>query len=134
MNDPESGRTASSGPPEPLPDAAYSVTAWGLRLAVIIAFVLLLGGLAAYVLQNPAASWSTVTSGGVSVSGAFVPRGIVGGLVDGNPVSYMALGVLVLVAAPVVRIGIGTVYIARSRERELALVGVAVLALLLAAL
>jgi uncharacterized membrane protein len=134
MSVPRPTPVAVDGPPASLPDAAYSMTAWALRFAVGIAFVLMLGGLAAYVLQNPTAPWSSVTSGGTSIASAFTPGTLGGGLASGDPVSFMALGVLVLVVAPVLRIAIGTTYIARNRERELAIVGLAVLALLLIAL
>ncbi len=129
---------APEGSPGPIPSAglppeAFSSVAWVLRIGLLASVALMAGGTAGYLLAHPGATFQQVLS--ANPAGGFLSFGTLAtGLSQGRPEAVVALGVVVLLATPPVRILTGTWYFARGRERTLALVALTVFALVLVGL
>jgi uncharacterized membrane protein len=123
-----------NGPPIPaepprLPDAAYSRMALVLRVGLGTAVVLLLGALFGYFALHPGARWSA-SAPNLARQYLSVPA-LLGGLGAGNPVAYLTLGLLVLVATPIVRVLSGLYYFERNGEATMTSIALAVFLMLL---
>ncbi|MGP8073812.1 MAG: DUF1634 domain-containing protein [Thermoplasmata archaeon] len=116
-----------------LPPQAYRNIVLSLRTGLIAALVLLVGGIAAYVAVHPG-----VTSGGILSSNPIASfltfSGLARGLAHGSPEAFLTLGILVLVATPIVRVVAGFYYFERGGERTMAGITLVVFVLLLFAL
>ncbi len=113
----------------PLPDSAYRRMTLVLRAGLLTALALLLGALVTYLGQHPGASSGVATATG-SIAPYLSLGGLGHGLATGAPGAYLALGVFVLIATPILRVATGLYYFHRGHERTMALVTFAVLALL----
>ena len=121
---------APAVPPPRLPDEAYRRTTLLLRGGLLSAVAVLLGSLAAYLAENPNASSSSVISSNPVVQ--YLSLGGLGhGLATGAPQAYLALGVFVLIATPLLRVAAGVYYFGRGGERVMTWVTFTVLVLLL---
>ncbi len=125
------GPFAEGGGPEPL--AVYTRMAWVLRVGLVLALALLGGALVALVVRSPhqdAGAWVR--------SDPFAPyfelANLGPGLAAGAPGAFLTLGVLVLIATPVVRVVTGIYYFLGRRERALAAIATVVLVLLIVGL
>jgi uncharacterized membrane protein len=125
----------SSVPPTrtELPVAAYERMTLVLRVGLYVSVAVLLASLAAYLLLHPGATSGEAIASN-PILGYLGLTGLARGLVAGTPASYLTLGLLVLVATPVVRVISGCYYFERNGERTMALVTFAVLVLLLVGL
>lgn len=123
--------TVSVPPPhrEELPDEAYRRMTFVLRTGLLAALALLLAALGAYFLRNPGASSGSVLSAN-PIAPYLSLAGLAHGLWVGAPEAYLALGVFVLVATPILRVATGVYYFHRGHERTMALVTGTVLLLL----
>jgi uncharacterized membrane protein len=130
--------TASGAPPGPtveeeegqLAPSAYVWMTRVLRIGLVAAVVLLLGALIAYLIANPGATSGDVLATN-PILGYLGISGLAAGLASGQPSAYLTLGLLVLVATPLVRVLSGSIYFERAGERGMTIVTATVLALLL---
>ena len=129
MTDSEPTPAGPEGPP-PLPAEAYRRMTLVLRVGLLTALALLLAALAAYLAANPGATSSgTIASNPIA---AFLsPGGLAHGLATGAPEAYLALGLFVLIATPILRVVTGIYYFGANRESTMTAVTVTVLVLLL---
>lgn len=121
---PGEGRT------QDLPDSAYAIMTRALRGGLILSLVILTGALVAYLIANPSESFSQVLAtnpilqylGLVSLATA---------LGQGVPEAYLTLGILVLLATPILRVVVGFYYFHRNGEKVIARIALTVTILLL---
>lgn len=115
---------------QPLPDEAYARMALILRLGLGISLAILGGGLVAYILAYPGASSSSILSTN-PILGYLSLGGLAAGLARGSIEAVLTLGLIALIAVPVVRVLTGLYYFRRAGEREMTAITFAVFALLL---
>jgi uncharacterized membrane protein len=98
-----------------------------LRGGVILSAAIMVVGLAGF--------YARYARGGLTVGLATAPphslSGVLSGLSHGDPVAIIALGLLVLLATPVVRVVISVAVFASARDRLFTLITLVVLAILL---
>jgi uncharacterized membrane protein len=113
-----------------IPDDAYRRTTLLLRGGLLTSLAILLGALISYLVAHPNLSSSAAISSNPVV--AYLNLGGLGhGLASGAPEAYLALGVFVLIATPVLRVAAGVYYFRRGHERTMAWVTFTVLVLLI---
>jgi uncharacterized membrane protein len=124
--------TAPATPPFPerLPDAAYRRMTLVLRVGLGASLAILVSGLVAYLLVHPSATSSSALSTN-PILGYLSVGGLAAGLAAGHIEAYLTLGLLVLLATPIVRVLSGFYYFERGHERTMALVTITVFVLLL---
>jgi uncharacterized membrane protein len=124
---PSTGSTVSH---PPLPDDAYQRMAVVLRGGLFTSIAILLVALVVYLLEYPNVDSGSVTSSNPIVT--YLSLGGLGhGLATGAPEAYLALGVFVLIATPVLRVATGVYYFHRNGERTMTWVTLTVLVLLI---
>ena len=125
--------TSHERPVSPLPPDAYLRMALVLRVGLGVALALLGGGLVAYVVAHPGASSSTILAQNPILS--YLSFGGLGsGLASGSIEAYLTLGLVALVATPIIRVLSGIYYFRRAGERSMTAITFAVLVLLLVGL
>ena len=131
-----SGSEAPRDSPEAdarLPPAAYERMTLVLRAGLIGSLVILVATILVYLAGQP-----SVTSQGIIGSNPSLQYltigGLASGLAAGSPIAYLIVGILVLVATPVVRVLSGLYYFALGGERTMAVLTFTVFALLLVGL
>jgi uncharacterized membrane protein len=116
-----------------LPAAAYARMTLVLRVGLVSSLSILAAVLGVYLAQEPSA-----TSEGTVGSNPALPylslNGLLSGLAAGSAPAYLMLGLLVLVATPLVRVLSGLYYFRRGGERAMAGVTITVFALLVVGL
>jgi uncharacterized membrane protein len=126
-------RAAGPGVEVRLPLAAYSRMTLVLRAGLVSSLSILAVTLGFYLAKEP-----SVTSEGTIGSNPALQylslSGLGSGLATGSVPAYLTLGLLVLVATPLVRVLSGFYYFRRGGERAMAGVTIAVFALLLVGL
>ncbi|HTT44456.1 MAG TPA: DUF1634 domain-containing protein, partial [Thermoplasmata archaeon] len=107
--------TASGDPPvvHPLPPEAYSRMTLVLRLGLGISLTILAGGVVAYLLLNPGMSSSTLLSSNPILDYLDLP-GLASGLAAGSVSAVLTLGLIVLVATPIVRVASGLYFFGKA--------------------
>jgi len=116
-----------------LPPSAYTNMARLLRGGLATSLVLLVGSLFVFLLRNPSET-SAAAIGSNPILTFLSASGLARGLASGDPSAYLTLGLLALVATPIVRVASGLYYFRRGGERGLATITCIVLVLLLAGL
>jgi uncharacterized membrane protein len=104
-----------------------------LRAGLGLAVAILLGAVLAYLVTYPNASSQAILAAN-PILRYLSPGGLVQGLVGGHREAYLTLGLLVLLATPIVRVATGAYYFYRDGEREMAAVTTTVFVLLLVGL
>jgi|HubBroStandDraft_1064217.scaffolds.fasta_scaffold82280_2 uncharacterized membrane protein len=121
-------------PAEPVdrtfPLAAYEQMSRMLRIGLFTSLAVLIGALATYLVTHPAARSASAINSNPILQFLNV-SGLVRGLAAGTPTAFLTLGLLILVATPIVRVGYGLYYFRRGGERTLAGITLTVLVLLL---
>ena len=121
-------------PPHPkLPDEAYVRMSFVLRAGLLASLAILVIGMIVYLVTQPGATSGSAISSNPILQYLNV-TGLAQGLASGSPEAYLTLGLLVLVATPIVRVGSGFYYFQRGHESTLAAVTFTVLVLLLVGL
>jgi uncharacterized membrane protein len=120
-------------PGHPLPDAAYRRMTFVLRVGLVAALAILLGGIVAYLLAHPGATSAEVL-GSNPILQYLSLDGLASGLASGSIEAYLTLGLLVLLATPIVRVVAGSYYFGRGRERAMTAITITVFVLLLVGL
>lgn len=132
----------SAGPPaaipphatvKRLPPAAYARMTFVLRVGLGLSLAILGGGLIAYLLSHPGGSSSSVLSGN-PILGFLSLQGLASGLGAGNVGAFLTLGLVVLVATPIVRVLSGLYYFRQAGERTMTGITLGVFLLLLVGL
>ena len=114
-----------AAPHRELPADAYRDMTRILRIGLITALVILLGGIAAYLVENASIGFGQMVAQNPIVHYLGLDA-LAHGLATGQPEAYLTLGVLVLVATPIARVVTGLYFFARNREREMALIATTV--------
>ncbi|HYA70055.1 MAG TPA: DUF1634 domain-containing protein [Thermoplasmata archaeon] len=128
-----SSASISEGDPghvPPLPQEAYVRMTLVLRLGLGLSLAILGGGIVAYLLMNPGQSSSSVLANNPILSYLTLP-GLASGLGSGSVSAVLTLGLIVLVATPIVRVVSGLYYFQKVGERAMTAITLAVLILLL---
>lgn len=113
-----------------LPDAAYVDMSRALRAGLALSLVILFGSLVGYLIGNPAASFAEV----VQANPILQYLGFVNlatGLAQGSPEAYLTLGILVLLATPIIRVLTGLYFFHENGEKVVARAAATVAVLLL---
>jgi uncharacterized membrane protein len=118
---------------KPLPPSAYARMTFVLRVGLGVALVVLVGGLIAFLLRHPSATSESVLSSNPILDYLNLP-GLVNGLATGRTQAYLTVGLLVLLATPIVRVLSGFYYFRRAGERAMTAISLTVLVLLLVGL
>lgn len=132
MNSPSSA-TAELPSVKPLPSEAYVRMTFVLRVGLGVSLAILAGGILAYLILNPGASSSSVLSENPILGYLSLP-GLGSGLASASVGAILTLGLIVLVATPIVRVLSGLYYFRRAGERAMTAVTLAVFVLLLVGL
>lgn len=122
--------TAPTAPRIALPPEAYRVMARVLRSGLLLAAALLVASLVDFVLRHPGVSLADVLAAN-PIEGYLTPASLATGLLGGHAQAFLTLGILVLVATPILRVGTGWYYFYRVHDVPLARVAAVVTALLL---
>ena len=130
MNDSVPADSSDAVAVKPLPPEAYVRMTFVLRLGLGLSLAILGGGIVAYVVMNPGASSSSVLSGN-PISSYLTFPGLLSGLASGSIGAILTLGLIVLVATPIVRVVSGLYYFRKVGERAMTAITFAVLVLLL---
>jgi uncharacterized membrane protein len=104
-----------------------------LRAGLVLSLAILTGTLIAYLIAHPSASSQSVLASNPILQYLSV-LGLVHGLATGRREAYLTLGLLVLLATPVLRVLTGVYYFRRDGERVMAAVTATVFVLLLVGL
>ena len=113
-----------------LPDVAYARMALVLRLGLVVSAVILLAGLAAFLLEHPSEMLTNLLSSN-PIQQYLDPFQLARGLLAGHSQSLLTIGVVVLVLTPIFRVATGWYYFLQDGERAMAAVTFTVLVLLL---
>lgn len=100
-----------------------------LRVGLVASLAVLLAALIAYLLAHPGASSESVIGSNPILQYLGV-GGLAAGLATGSIPAYLTLGLLILVATPLVRVLSGFYYFRKDGERPMALITMTVLLLL----
>ena len=133
MSAPESRGAVPPPSVRPLPPEAYRRMTFVLRVGLGLSLAILVGSLVAYVLVYPGATSSSVLSGNPILRYLSLP-GLATGLASGAVEAYLTLGLVVLVATPIVRVLSGFYYFRKGGERTMTAITFAVLAMLVVGL
>jgi len=121
-----------ASPAQPLPPEAYARMTLVLRLGLALSLAILASGVVIYLLVNPDLSPSSVLSNNPILSYLSL-QGLGSGLAAGSVSAVLTLGVIVLVATPIVRVVSGLYVFAKVGERAMTAIASTVLVLLLLA-
>ena len=113
-----------------LPDEAYVRMAFVLRIGLGLALAILGGGIVAYLVANPNEGSQSVLSSNPILGYLSLP-GLASGLATGSIGAVLTLGLIVLVATPIVRVVSGLYYFRKAGERAMTGITLTVLVLLL---
>ena len=122
-------------PPDPptvhrLPGEAYVRMTLVLRLGLGLSLAILGGGIVAYLVANPGESSQSVLTSNPILAYLSVP-GLGSGLGAGSIGAVLTLGLIVLVATPLMRVVSGLYYFRKVGERAMTGISLAVLLMLL---
>jgi len=129
MTEPSTVDPAADPPAKPLPLDAYLRMTLVLRLGLGLALAILGAGIVVYIVQNPNADSSSVLSNN-PILGYLSLGGLGSGLAAGAVGAILTLGLIVLVATPIVRVLSGFYYFRRAGERTMTAITLTVLAML----
>ncbi len=130
MSSPEAPGPGRPVPIRALPDSAYVRMSLVLRLGLGVSLAILIAGLIAYLIQHGTESYSVIVSSNPILSYLNL-RGLAAGLAGGHIEAYLTLGLLALVATPILRVLSGFYYFHSGGERVMAAITFAVMILLL---
>ena len=116
--------------PASLPALAYRRMTLVLRVGLFTALAILLAALGVYLVRHPGAT-SSGTIATNPITSYLTLTGLAHGLATGAPEAYLALGIFVLIATPLLRVVTGIYYFGTNHERTMTAVTCTVLVLLL---
>lgn len=118
---------------DPLSPEAYTRMTLVLRAGLGLSVAILLGALVAYLVTHPNATSQAVLAAN-PILGYLSPGGLVRGLTNGHREAFLTLGLLVLLATPILRVATGAYYFYKDGEREMAAITTTVFVLLIVGL
>jgi uncharacterized membrane protein len=130
MTIPEPGEATAPPSVKPLPPEAYVRMTLVLRVGLGLSLAILIGSLGAYIVTHPGATSGSVLSTNPILGYLSFP-GLGSGLASGSVEAFLTLGLVVLVATPLVRVLSGFYYFRQGGERTMTAITLAVLAMLL---
>jgi uncharacterized membrane protein len=130
MSSPNATAASSHPSVKPLPPEAYVRMTQVLRAGLGLSLAILIAGLAAYIVANPGATSEIVLSTNPILGYLSFP-GLFSGLASGSVEAFLTLGLVVLVATPLVRVLSGLYYFRQGGERAMTAITLAVLVMLL---
>ena len=133
MTSPHPPDTSTPPSVKPLPDEAYVRMTLVLRVGLGLSLAILAGGLVAYWSPTRGPRRRPCCPETRSSSTSSFP-GLFSGLASGSVEAFLTLGLVVLVATPIVRGLSGFYYFRRGGEREMTAITLGVFALLLVGL
>jgi uncharacterized membrane protein len=133
MNDRFGWAAGGTVPERPLPLEAYRRMTLVLRVGLVASLLILGGGLIAYLTEKASHSADSVVHSNPILQYLNLP-GLWSGLLGGSVEAYLTLGLLVLVATPIVRVISGLYYFQRGGERAMTAITFSVVVLLLVGL
>jgi uncharacterized membrane protein len=104
-----------------------------LRVGLVLSLAIMTGALIAYLIAYPSATSGSVLASNPILQYLSFP-GLVRGIATGRREAYLTLGLLVLIATPVLRVLTGVYYFHRDGERGMAAITATVFVLLLVGL
>ncbi len=116
--------------PSTLPDSEYRGMELLLRGGLLASLSLLVVALVAYAVTHSALTVAQAIAAN-PILGFLGALGLFQGLSRGDPAAFLTLGLIVLVATPILRVAAGFYYFRRGRERGMEAITLTVLALLL---
>jgi uncharacterized membrane protein len=113
-----------------LPDSAYLDMSRILRAGLLLSLVILFGALVAYLVANPSESFNELiqTNPIAQYLGLY---NLASALAQGVPEAYLTLGILVLLATPILRVVTGLYFFHRNGEKTIARIALVVTVLLI---
>ncbi len=120
----------SPGPDPSLPPVAYARMTFLLRGGLLLALAVLAVTLLVYLAEHPGASAGVAIGANPIVQYLNLPA-LASGLAHGAPEAYLTLGLLILLATPILRVASGLYYFSRARDGGMTAITLVVLALLL---
>ncbi len=129
----ETEARAAAPPGDRLPPAVHAWIALILRIGLLVALALFVGGLGVYLALHPSATFEGIRASN-PLPALLAASALASGLARGEPAAYLTVGVLVLVATPAARVAAGFVYFRRAGERSLAAITLTVLVLVVVGL
>jgi uncharacterized membrane protein len=114
----------------PLPGVAYARMSAALRGGLGVSLAVLLGGLVAYLALHGSEGYGQVIAENPIMQYLGL-SGLAAGLASGSVEAYLTLGLLALVATPLLRVLTGCYYFGRAGERTMVTISATVLGLLL---
>jgi len=117
-------------PEKPLPPEAYSRMTLVLRFGLGLSLAILAVGILAFWAMNPGLDSSSVLANNPILGYLSVP-GLGSGLASGSIGAVLTLGLIALVATPIVRVVSGLYYFRKGGERAMTAIAFAVLMMLL---
>ncbi|MGA7475875.1 MAG: DUF1634 domain-containing protein [Thermoplasmata archaeon] len=133
MNSPDLPENPAPPAVKPLPPEAYVRMTLVLRVGLGLSLAILVASLAAYIVTHPGATSGSVLSTNPILGYLSFP-GLGSGLASGAVEAFLTLGLVVLVATPLVRVLSGFYYFRQAGERTMTAITLAVLAMLLVGL
>jgi len=121
--------TTPRSPDPRLPDSAYGRMALVLRAGLVLALAIMIGALVWYLVAFPSATLADAIATN-PILGYLDAAGLVHGLLVGAPAAYLTLGLLVLVATPILRVASGFYYFRQGGERAMVAITFSVLVML----
>ncbi len=113
-----------------LPDAAYRRMTLVLRGGLAVSLVVLVASLIVHLVRHPGTTAQQAIAQN-PILGYLTASGLGAGLAHGTAEAYLTLGLLLLIATPIVRVVSGCYYFERGGERGMATITFLVLVLLL---
>ncbi|MGP8159125.1 MAG: DUF1634 domain-containing protein [Thermoplasmata archaeon] len=130
MTNPQPREATAPTSVKPLPPEAYVRMTLVLRVGLGLSLAILVGSLGAYIVTHPGATSGSVLSTNPILAYLSFP-GLGSGLASGSVESFLTLGLVVLVATPLMRVLSGFYYFRQGGERTMTAITLAVLAMLL---
>jgi uncharacterized membrane protein len=103
-----------------------------LRAGVIASLAVLFAAIGTDLAEHPHATWTPSEAN--PADGFLSLSGLSAGLAAGSPVAFLTLGILLLLATPLLRVLAGLYYFGRHGERTIATIALVVFVLLLVGL
>jgi uncharacterized membrane protein len=133
LNEPSEKTFIGTVPERSLPAEAYRRMTMVLRTGLVASLLVLGGGLVVYLAERSSRSASAVISSNPILQYLTLP-GLASGLLAGSVEAYLTLGLLILVATPIVRVVSGFYYFRRGGERAMSAITFGVIVLILVGL
>ncbi len=118
------------GRTQDLPNSAYVDMSRVLRAGLVLSLLILFGALVAYLVANPSETFSEVIQSN-PIAQYLGLAALATALAQGVPEAYLTVGILVLLATPILRVITGLYFFQRNGEKTIARIALVVTVLLI---